>query len=440
VESPPETPELADTATPVLASESIETPSAAAIERTESEPALAPPLDLHVESTVEDAGAPAFEAPFEAQTGAYTRFAYLRARASGESLEDSADEEPVALQADSLQEKEPAAIEEPAAAHGAFVDAPSEPLAVRSISRSVEQPAQTTEAGPEAPVTIARSFTDTPRVEAARPSETRSAEYAAPAIQRTMSEPDNRDAGPPPMHLQIARTAVTRAIEREAAALSTPEAAPALVSVSSAPIQRSTDEAPMTVSQALTENAAPRNDFGVEGSAFATAADLAFFSTPSSSPTASAGPIARSMSPLVYRQVQRTPEGAQGAPASVSAFDMAQFDFASDPAEAANAVLRMASEGSSATQTFSAPASVIQRLAAEGGGEAPAAPAMSAPGGATSAAPGGEAAAPGAGGPLEDPSKAPNLVLDKLAREIYERLRRRLLMERERAGYGTAYS
>ena len=147
------------------------------------------------------------------------------------------------------------------------------------------------------------------------------------------------------------------------------------------------------------------------------------------------------MSPLVYRQAQRTPEGAPGVSSSVSAFDMAQFDYASDPVETANAVLRMATEGSGATQTFSAPASVIQRLAAEGGGgEAPAALAMSTPGAATPAASGGEAAATGAGGALEDPSKAPNLVLDKLAREIYERLRRRLLMERERAGYGTAYS
>jgi hypothetical protein len=85
------------------------------------------------------------------------------------------------------------------------------------------------------------------------------------------------------------------------------------------------------------------------------------------------------------------------------------------------------SAAAAASQTLVAPALAIQRqlaageLAGESGAGPPTAPAA------------GESDAGGAAG-------ASSLVLDKLAREVYDRLRRRLIVERERAGLSAVFS
>jgi len=78
--------------------------------------------------------------------------------------------------------------------------------------------------------------------------------------------------------------------------------------------------------------------------------------------------------------------------------------------------------------TLVASRSAIERQAEEG------AVAVAAPAGGEG---GGEAAAPGAAS--ADLTKVSNQDLDKLAREVFERLKRRLIIERERAGIGTAF-
>ncbi len=91
--------------------------------------------------------------------------------------------------------------------------------------------------------------------------------------------------------------------------------------------------------------------------------------------------------------------------------------------------------------TLVASAAIIQnQLENQGGGgtegaseEAPAAA-------AEAAAPAASAAAPEAAAAADAVAAVSNQALDRLAREIYDRLRRRLIVDRERAGIGTVMS
>jgi hypothetical protein len=141
--------------------------------------------------------------------------------------------------------------------------------------------------------------------------------------------------------------------------------------------------------------------------------------------------IQREASPLVYRR------SAFAAPPS------SQAAAAMEPSSAAiEQVLRQVERGGTIRSTISAPPAYIQRQLAEEGGAEAAAPAMD----ATAEAPaqpataGGAATPEAAAAPAEAVAAVSNQALERLAREIYDRLRRRLIVERERAGIGTAMS
>jgi hypothetical protein len=141
--------------------------------------------------------------------------------------------------------------------------------------------------------------------------------------------------------------------------------------------------------------------------------------------------------PLIYRR-----SAFAAPPSSAGGFDPA-FEGAGMGVEQ---VLREIERGGMPNrQTLVASAEIIQNQldGTTGGGGSDAATAEAPAEGADTAAPAASAAqpaAPAAAGAPADAAAMSNQVLEKLAREIFDRLRRRLMVERERAGIGTAIS
>jgi hypothetical protein len=141
--------------------------------------------------------------------------------------------------------------------------------------------------------------------------------------------------------------------------------------------------------------------------------------------------ISREATPLVYRR-----SAFAAPPSSQPGGESASFE----PSSAAiEQVLRQVERGGSIHSTISAPAAYVQRqLADETGADAATPMSEAAPSEtpAVAAAPASPAAVP----PAEVVAAISNQALERLAREIFDRLRRRLVVERERAGIGTALS